>query len=231
MIVKRPSEERGHADHGWLDTRHTFSFANYHDPRYSGFRDLVVINEDRVEPGRGFGMHSHRDMEILTYVIDGALAHRDSMGNGARIEAGEVQRMSAGTGVTHSEFNASSTEPLHFLQIWIEPSEEGLDPSYEQRRVRTDDAVGTLKLIAAPERDGGVTVHQDSQIFLGLLRAGDSVVHKLQRGRHGWVQVIDGDISVNDVDLAAGDGAAVSDEAELRLRAKTAAHFLLFDLA
>ena len=231
MIVKRPSGDRGHFDHGWLETYHTFSFGRYHDPRYIGFRDLLVINEDRVRPGRGFGAHSHADMEILTYVVEGVLAHRDSMGNETRIEAGEVQRMSAGTGVTHSEFNPSR-EAVHFLQIWLTPDEDGLEPSYEQRRVRTDDTRGTLRVIVAPGNgDGAVAVHQDARVLLGLLDEGNVVVHQPLGGRHAWVQVISGEVALNDVALAPGDGAAVSDEQDVRIRAISDAHFLLFDLA
>ena len=232
MIVKRPSQERGHADHGWLETYHTFSFARYRDPRYAGFRDLLVINEDRVQPGRGFGAHSHADMEILTYVIEGTLAHKDSMGNGTRIQPGEVQRMSAGTGVTHSEFNPSDTDVVHFLQVWIRSDEEGLEPSYEQQRVRLEGARQQPTLIAGPKRqEGAVTLHQDAEIFLALPEAARSIRHTLRAGRHAWIQVVSGAITLNDVGLAAGDGAAVSDERDLSIRSTTPAHFLLFDLA
>jgi quercetin 2,3-dioxygenase len=232
MITKRPSEERGHANHGWLDTYHTFSFANYHDPRYTGFRDLLVINEDRVQPGRGFGAHSHRDMEILTYVLEGAVAHKDSMGNETRIVPGEIQRMSAGTGVTHSEVNPSSTDPLHFLQIWITPSKSGLPPSYEQRSLRKDQLSGALELIGARDgRDEAVTIHQDVEVFASVLAPGDRVTHRLRSGRHAWVQLITGELDVNGVALGAGDGAAVTKEDQLHIQAGTASHLLLFDLA
>jgi quercetin 2,3-dioxygenase len=232
MITRRPSEERGHADHGWLDTRHTFSFARYYDQRYTGFRDLVVINEDRVQPSRGFGAHSHADMEILSYVLEGALEHRDSLGTGSIIRPGDVQRMTAGTGVTHSEFNPSATEPVHFLQIWLTPDTEGLAPSYEQRTFAPAELRGGLKLIGAKDsRDGAVTIHQDVEVFAGRLDPGMSITHKLRPGRYAWIQMIEGALDVNGTDLSAGDGAAVSDETELRLRAASDTHFLLFDLA
>ena len=232
MITKRPSQERGHADHGWLDTRHTFSFARYHDPRYTGFRDLVVINEDRVQPSRGFPAHSHDDMEILSYVIEGALEHRDSLGTGSIIRPGEVQRMTAGTGVTHSELNPSATEPVHFLQIWLTPDEHGLAPSYEQRGFTAAELRGALKLVGANDgRDGALTINQDVEVFASRLDPGTSLTHKLRPGRHAWIQVIDGALDVNGVSLSTGDGAAVSDEAELRVHAETDSHFLLFDLA
>jgi quercetin 2,3-dioxygenase len=232
MITKRPSQERGHADHGWLDTRHTFSFARYHDPRYMGFHDLVVINEDRVQPSRGFGAHSHADMEILSYVLEGALEHRDSLGTGSIIRPGEVQRMTAGTGVTHSEFNPSATEAVHFLQIWLTPDTGGLAPSYEQRTFAPADLRGGLKLVGTKNsRDGAVTIHQDVEVFASRLDPGMSITHKLRPGRYAWIQMIDGALDVNGTDLSAGDGAAVSDETELRLRAASDTHFLLFDLA
>ena len=232
MIMKRPSQERGHADHGWLDTRHTFSFARYHDPRYMGFRDLVVINEDRVQPSRGFGAHSHADMEILSYVLEGALEHRDSLGTGSIIRPGDVQRMTAGTGVTHSEFNPSATESVHFLQIWLTPDQKGLAPSYEQRTFAPAELSGGLKLIGAKDsRDGAVTIHQDVEVFASRLDPGIAIVHKLRPGRHAWIQIVDGALDVNGTDLSVGDGAAVSDEAELRLRVASDTHFLLFDLA
>ncbi|MBM4441111.1 MAG: pirin family protein [Candidatus Rokubacteria bacterium] len=232
MIVKRPSAERGHANHGWLDTFHTFSFAGYRDPRYTGFRDLLVINEDRVAPGRGFGRHSHADMEIISYVLAGALEHRDSLGTGSIIRPGDIQRMTAGTGVTHSESNPSPTEPVHFLQIWIAPATEGLPPSYEQRTLAPADLRGALTLIGARDgRDGAVTIHQDVEVFATRLDAGASVTHALRPGRHAWVQVIDGDLQLNGLALGAGDGAAVSDEEELTLAATREAHALVFDLA
>jgi hypothetical protein len=232
MIAVRRSHERGHAQHGWLDTYHTFSFAGYHDPRYTGFRALRVINEDRVEPGTGFGTHSHRDMEILTYVLEGSLAHKDSMGNGSVIRPGDVQRMTAGTGVSHSEYNHSQVDPVHLLQIWILPERKGLEPGYEQRSFPGGQRQGRLRLIAARDgRDGAVTIHQDVQVYSGLLSAGDELTHRLGPGRHAWVQVARGAVRVNGHLLKAGDGAAVSDEGELRLTADHASELLLFDLA
>ena len=232
MITKRPSHERGHFDHGWLDTRHTFSFGRYHDPRHAGFRNLLVLNEDRVQPSRGFGAHSHDNMEIISYVLEGALEHRDSLGNGSIIRPGDVQRMSAGTGVTHSEFNPSATEPVHFLQIWITPDEQDLKPSYEQRTIAPAELQDTLRLVAA--KDGGddaVTIHQDAQVFASRITAGASLAHKLGPGRHAWIQVIDGALKLNGLSLTSGDGAAVSDEGQLRLDAVAPSHFVLFDLA
>jgi len=232
MITKRPSHERGHFDHGWLDTRHTFSFARYHDRRYTSFRDLLVVNEDRVQPSRGFPTHSHDNMEIISYVLEGALEHRDSLGNGSIIRPGDVQRMSAGTGVTHSEFNPSATEPVHFLQIWITPDEQDLKPSYEQRTIAPAELQDTLRLVAA--KDGGddaVTIHQDAKVFASRITAGASLAHKLGPGRHAWIQVIDGVLKLNGLSLTSGDGAAVSDEEQLRLDALAPSHFVLFDLA
>ncbi|HJQ82908.1 MAG TPA: pirin family protein [Candidatus Binatia bacterium] len=232
MITVRRSQERGHSERGWLDSRHTFSFAEYHDPRHMGFRDLRVINEDRVEPGKGFGTHGHRDMEIVTYVVSGALEHKDSMGNGSIIRPGDVQRMSAGTGVTHSEYNPSPDEPVHFLQIWILPEHEGLRPGYEQRRFPADARRGALALLASPEgRDGSVTIHQDVELLAALLDRGDEVTHVLRRGRHAWVQVVTGGVDVDGTSLAPGDGAAVSDAQSVTLRAREPSEVLLFDLA
>jgi quercetin 2,3-dioxygenase len=232
MIVKRASEERGHFDHGWLDTSHTFSFASYHDPRHMGFRSLRVINEDRVQPGRGFGAHSHRDMEIITYVLEGALEHRDSMGTHSVIVPGEVQRMSAGTGVTHSEFNPSPTAPVHLLQIWLLPARAGLRPEYEQRAFPPESKRGTLRLVAAGDgRDGAVTIHQDADLHAALLAPGERVKHTLAAGRHAWLHVVRGAVALNGVDLRAGDGAAVSEETHLEVAAAADAEVLLFDLA
>jgi redox-sensitive bicupin YhaK (pirin superfamily) len=232
MITKRPSAERGHFDHGWLDTRHTFSFARYHDSRYDGFRNLLVINEDRVEPSRGFGAHSHEDMEIISYVVAGTLQHRDSLGTGSIIRPGEVQRMTAGTGVTHSEFNPSTIEPVHFLQIWITPDKPGRAPAYEQRAFAPAELRGTLKLVGATDGgDRAITIHQDVEVFASRLDAGTAVEHKVRSGRHAWLQVIEGAIDLNGIGLMAGDGAAVSEEEELRIRAEADSHFLLFDLA
>jgi len=232
MLTIRPSDERGHARHGWLDSRHTFSFADYRDPQHMGFRALRVINEDRVEPGKGFGKHHHDDMEIVTYVLDGALAHQDSLGNGASIEPGEVQRMSAGTGIDHSEFNHSAEERVHFLQIWILPERRGLAPSYEQRAFPFAERRGELLLVASRDgRDGSVTVHQDVEIHAGKLGPGARVVHPLRPGRHAWVQVARGAIEANGRPLRAGDGLAASDEKQLEIRATADAEVLLFDLA
>jgi hypothetical protein len=232
MIAVRRSEERGHFDHGWLDTRHTFSFADYRDPRHMGFRALRVVNEDRVQPGQGFGTHPHRDMEIVTYVLEGGLAHRDSMGHGSTIHPGDVQRMSAGTGVTHSEFNASRTEPVHFLQIWILPDRTGLAPSYEQRRFPEEERRGRLRLVASPDgADGSVTVHQDACLLAALLAPGQAVGHALAPGRHAWVQVARGAVEVSGQRLSAGDGAALSRETEVALRGIADSEVLLFDLA
>jgi hypothetical protein len=232
MVTVRPSAERGRADHGWLVSRHTFSFADYYDPRHMGFRSLRVINEDRVEPGKGFPTHAHRDMEIVTYVLTGALEHKDSMGNGSIIRPGDVQRMTAGTGVTHSEYNPSSTEPVHFLQIWILPERDGLPPSYEQRTFPADEKRGALRLVASrPGRDGSVTVNQDVELLAALLDPGDEVVHPLAHGRHAWVQVARGGVTLNGTPLAAGDGAALSDERQVTLAATAPSEVLLFDLA
>jgi quercetin 2,3-dioxygenase len=232
MLTVRPSEERGAFDHGWLDTKHTFSFADYQDPRHMGFRSLRVINEDVVAPGKGFGTHGHRDMEIITYVLDGALQHRDSMGNGSIIRPGDVQRMTAGTGVTHSEFNPSAGEQVHLLQIWILPERSGLPPGYEQRTFSADERRGRLKLVASRSaRDGSLTVHQDADIFAALLSPGQELVHALGPERHAWVQVARGALAVNGTEVAAGDGVALSEEPRVVLRAEQPTEILLFDLA
>ncbi len=232
MITIRPGKERGHADHGWLDSYHTFSFADYYDPAHMGFRALRVINEDRVQSGKGFGTHPHRDMEIITYVLTGALEHRDSLGTGSVISPGEVQRMSAGTGITHSEFNHSSNTLLHLLQIWIVPERVGLPPSYEQRTFPAEERQGKLRLVASRDgRDGSVTIHQDVRLFATLLTPGERVNHLLAPNRHVWVQVTRGVVMVNDTPLSAGDGAAVSDEPKIEICGKEPAEVLLFDLA
>jgi redox-sensitive bicupin YhaK (pirin superfamily) len=232
MITLRPAGERGRADHGWLDSRHTFSFDTYYDPRHMGFRSLRVINEDRVAPGRGFGTHSHRDMEIISYVVAGRLAHKDSTGTSAVIRPGEVQRMTAGTGVSHSEFNPSPTDPTHFLQIWILPEERGLRPGYEQREFPEGERRGRLRLVASRGGDeGSVTVRQDIKLYAALLDAGDEVSHPLGAGRHAWVQVVKGAVGLNGTRMGAGDGAAVSDETSLDIAASEDAELLLFDLA
>lgn len=229
MIKIRKSNERGHFDHGWLNTFHTFSFADYYDPRNMGFRTLRVINEDTVAPGGGFGTHAHRDMEIVTYVLEGELAHRDSMGNGGVIRPGEVQRMSAGTGVRHSQMNSSDKEPVHFLQIWIVPEHSGISPSYEQKQFEAADRRGTLRLIASPDaRDGAVKVHQDVEIYSSLLDD-QKVTHTFKPGRSGWIQVARGEAEVNGQKLSAGDGAAVSEEKSVEIAGR-GAEVLLFDL-
>jgi redox-sensitive bicupin YhaK (pirin superfamily) len=232
MIVKRPAALRGHFDHGWLDTSHTFSFAGYHDPAHMGFRSLRVINEDRVAGGQGFGAHSHTDMEIVTYVLEGALEHADSMGNRSVIVPGDVQRMSAGTGVTHSEFNPKPDQPVHFLQIWILPDRRGLAPGYEQKAIPSMEERGVLRLVASRDgRDGSVTIHQDVDLFASRLEPGERVDHTLRPNRHAWLQVVSGTVELNGTALAAGDGAAVSRENALAVVAREPTHFLLFDLA
>jgi quercetin 2,3-dioxygenase len=231
MMVIRPGAARGHFDHGWLDTYHTFSFASYHDPQHMGFRSLRVINEDRVKPGEGFGTHAHRDMEILTWVLEGALEHKDSMGNGSIIRPGDIQRMSAGTGVTHSEFNPSRDEPVHLLQIWLLPRQRGLSPSYEEKRFLPETRRGGLRLIAAHDgRAGAVTIHQDADLWTALLEPGESGRHILEAGRHAWLHVAAGAISANGMALRAGDGAAISDEKVVEVTAKDRSEILLFDL-
>jgi redox-sensitive bicupin YhaK (pirin superfamily) len=232
VITVRRSDERGRSQHGWLDSRHTFSFADYQDPRHMGFRQLRVINEDRVQPGRGFPRHAHRDMEIVSYVLEGALQHEDSLGNGSIIRPGDVQRMSAGTGVMHSEYNPSSAEPVHFLQIWILPERQGLPPGYEQRTFPAADQDGRLRLVASRTgRDGSVTVHQDVDLFAAALAPGAPLVHRPRPGRHAWVQVARGAVALNGTALGQGDGAAVSDESTVELRASRPSEVLLFDLA
>ena len=232
MIRVRRSEERGLARHGWLESRHTFSFAEYRDPRHMGFRALRVINEDRVQPGQGFGTHAHRDMEIVTYVLEGALEHKDSLGTSSVIRPGEVQRMSAGTGVTHSEYNASRDALVHFLQIWILPERPGLAPSYEERSFPATERQGRLRLVASRDgRDGALTLHQDAAIYAGLLATGDRTELGLRPGRHAWVQVARGAVKLGDETLQAGDGAAVSGESLLALEGVQPAELLVFDLA
>lgn len=227
MIQVRKAKDRGHANHGWLDSWHTFSFADYHDPRHMGFSVLRVINEDRVTPGEGFPTHPHRDMEILTYVLEGALEHQDSLGNGSIIRPGEVQRMSAGTGIRHSEFNHSKSEPVHFLQIWILPNVQGVKPGYEQKRIELD---GGLRLVASPDgRDGSVAIHQDARVYAARLN-GDGVTHMLAPGRRGWLQVARGNANINGALLHPGDGARIDNESTLRLTADGSAEVLLFDL-
>lgn len=232
MIELRKSGERGHADHGWLDTYHSFSFADYYDPAHTSFRSLRVINEDRVQPGRGFPSHAHRDMEILTYILEGALEHKDSMGNGSVIRPGDVQRMSAGTGVTHSEYNPSQLESVHLLQIWILPRVAGIRPGYEQKHFAAPEKRGRLRLLASSDgRDGSVTIHQEADLYATLLGKGESVIHELAPGRHGYVHVARGEAQLNGIRLGAGDGARVDDETQLNLRGDPGAEILLFDLA
>ena len=233
MLQIRRSGDRGHFDHGWLDTRHTFSFGEYHDSRFMGFRDLRVINEDRVRPGQGFGTHGHRDMEILSYVLEGGLAHRDSLGNGSVIVPGDVQYMSAGTGVRHSEFNASQTEPVHFMQIWIQPNAEGQEPRYDQKRFDLEAARGGLRLVASPSgEDGSIAIRQNVRVYASRLDPGRSATLTLPAGRHLWTQIVRGDVDLNGKALAAGDGVAASRETEFRFSAGEApAELLAFDLA
>ena len=232
MITLRPADARGHADHGWLDSHHTFSFADYHDPKHMGFRALRVINDDRVAAGKGFGAHPHRDMEIVSYVLDGALEHRDSLGTGSVIRPGDVQRMSAGTGVTHSEYNASKTDAVHFLQIWIVPEKRGAAPGYEQRNFTVDEKRGRLRLVASPDgRDGSVTVRQDVALYAGVFGPGERAEHTLAPGRHAWVHVAKGSATVNGKALTAGDGAALSDEPRVVVEGGDGAEVLVFDLA
>jgi redox-sensitive bicupin YhaK (pirin superfamily) len=232
MITLRPSAERGHANLGWLDSYHTFSFANYYDPNHMGFRALRVINEDRVQPKGGFGTHPHRNMEILTYVLSGELSHKDSMGNVAAIHANEVQRMTAGTGITHSEFNASTTEPVHLLQIWILPEAQGLTPSYEEAIFPTEMRQAQWRLLASRGGgDGAVTIHQDVDLYATLLTTGEERSFSLRSDRHAWIQVAQGKLSLNGVSMEAGDGAAVSNETLLDFQAYSDAEVLLFDLA
>jgi redox-sensitive bicupin YhaK (pirin superfamily) len=231
MITIRKSEDRGHFNFGWLDTYHTFSFDQYYDAAHLHFRSLRVINEDRVAPGQGFPTHSHRDMEIITYILSGTLAHRDSMGNGSVIRPGDVQRMTAGTGVSHSEYNPSDGEAVHLLQIWILPNAHDLPPGYEQKTFTDEERRGKLRLIASENgAEGSVTIHQDARVYATLLDAGQSANHELVANRYGWIQVARGSVRLNDVDLKAGDGAAASNEPMLKLKAIEAAELLLFDL-
>ncbi len=231
MLAVRRAEERGHADHGWLKTSHTFSFADYHDPRFMGFGALRVINDDIVGPGGGFPPHSHRDMEIITYVLEGALQHKDSMGNGSVIKPGEVQRMSAGPGVTHSEYNASSKEPVHLLQIWILPKRSGLPNGYEQKFYSDAEKRGRLRLVASPDgAEGSVHIQQDARVFASLLGGGQSVTHHFEKGRLGWLHLARGSAEVNGTALKAGDGVGIEKVDELTIRSKDGGEVLLFDL-
>ncbi len=233
MITIRPAQERGNAIFGWLDSLHTFSFGSYYDPNHMGFVNLRVINEDKVQPGKGFGTHSHRDMEIISYVLEGELEHKDSIGNGSTIRPGDVQRMSAGTGIAHSEFNGSTKDLVHFLQIWITPEREGIEPSYEQKNFPLAEKQGKLKLVASPDgKDNTVTIHQDANLYVAVLNQGDRVSHNTDKSRSLWLQVAKGAVEVNGRALNTGDGAAVTQETALEVVA-TADHteILLFDLA
>jgi hypothetical protein len=232
MISLRTAAQRGHVNHGWLDSFHSFSFADYYDPEHMGYGALRVINEDRVQPGMGFGTHGHRDMEIITYPLEGRLEHKDNMGNGSVIVPGDVQRMSAGTGILHSEYNPSRDEPVHFLQIWIEPNVSGIAPSYEQRHIAPEEKRGRLRLIASPDgREGSVRIHQDAALFASVMDGADEITHDLARGRRAYVHVARGRVRVNGEALQEGDALKISDEARVELTGASRAEVLLFDLA
>ena len=232
MIQIRKASERGHANHGWLDTYHTFSFASYRDPEHMGFRSLRVMNEDFVSPGQGFGTHPHRDMEIVTYVLEGALEHQDSMGNGEILRPGEFQRMSAGTGITHSEFNPSSNEPVHLYQIWLLPQRSGIEPSYEQKRFSEEERHNQLRLVASPDAaEGSLAIHQDARIYLATIDAGSSAESTLATGRFAWLQVLRGSVLLNGQPMSTSDGAAISETTQLKIEANSDAEVMLFDLA
>jgi quercetin 2,3-dioxygenase len=234
MLTLRKANERGHANRGWLDSHFTFSFSDYHDPAHMGFRSLRVINEDTIEPGMGFGAHAHRDMEIITYVLEGALQHRDSMGSKHIVGPNTIQAMSAGTGVVHSEFNASNKEPVHLLQIWIIPSKEDIEPSYQQISFNPKDKHGKLKLLASPVSNGGghATIHQDAYVYASVLEPGSRIDYPLKPGRHAWVQIAYGDVTVNGTPLHSGDAVALSNESAVNIEGTNdGAEFLLFDLA
>jgi redox-sensitive bicupin YhaK (pirin superfamily) len=231
MIRHRKSDERGHFDHGWLQTYHTFSFSRYYDPRNMSFRSLRVMNEDWIAPGQGFGTHDHDNMEIVTYVLEGQLAHRDSLGSGDVLRPGEFQRMTAGTGISHSEFNGSQTEPVHLYQIWLLPERAGLEPSYEQKAFPQDERHNRLRLVASPDgRDGSLTIRQDARIYLGSIDEGRELTHELAGGRHAWLQVLKGNVDLNGLAMSAGDGAAISDDSSLAVRSKSSSEVMLFDL-
>lgn len=232
MIQIRKATERGHADHGWLKTYHTFSFSTYQDPDHMGFRSLRVMNEDWVQSGQGFGTHPHRDMEIVTYVLEGALEHKDSMGNGEVLRAGEFQRMSAGTGITHSELNPSDSDPVHLYQIWLLPQSKGIEPSYEQKRFSDNEQHNQLRLVASPgAENGSLRIHQDARIFLSKIDAQTEVAHELAIDRHAWLQVLRGTALLNGENLKTSDGAAVSEESRLTIQATSDAEIMLFDLS
>lgn len=232
MIETRKANDRGHADHGWLNSYHTFSFASYRDPKHMGFRSLRVMNEDRVAPGQGFGEHAHDNMEIVSYVLEGELAHKDSLGNGEVLKPGEFQRISAGTGITHSEFNPSDSDPTHFYQIWLLPKSQGIAPSYEQKRFADAELNNALRLVASPDgRDGSLSIHQDANIYLSKIENENAIRHNLPSGRHAWLQVLRGSVTLNGEALETSDGAAISDETDLNITANSDAEFMLFDLA
>ena len=232
MIQVRKAAERGHFDHGWLDTYHTFSFGDYYDPANLGFRSLRVINDDRVQPSQGFGMHGHRDMEIVTYVLEGALEHKDSMGNGSIIRAGELQRMTAGTGVRHSEFNPSDKEWVHLYQIWLLPDHKGLKPSYQELALAAEEKRGRFRLVASPDgAHDSLTIHQDARLYLASLLSGQAVSHLIEPGRAAWLQVLRGSVNLLSNDLSAGDGVAITDQESVSVLAGVPSEVLLFDLA
>jgi quercetin 2,3-dioxygenase len=232
MITLRKGSDRGHFDHGWFETYHTFSFGQYYDPAHMGFRALRVINEDWFQPGRGFGSHPHEDMEIITYVIEGGLAHRDSLGTGSVIGPGELQRMTAGTGITHSEFNDSRAQPVHLYQIWLVPDREGLEPSYEQKAFPETERHNRLRLVVSPEgEDGALKIHQDARLFLASLDEEREVTHSLGKGRHAWVQALRGKVRIHGIQLEAGDAVAVSDEPAVAIEALEPSEAMVFDLA
>src|ERR1700739_740186 len=232
MIQIRPSQERGGGNHGWLKTHHTFSFNDYWDPKWMGFRSLRVINEDWVAPDTGFPTHPHRDMEIITYILEGKLEHKDSLGVGSIILPGDGQRMTAGRGIRHSEFNPSKSEQVHLYQIWLLPEKKGLEPSYEQKSFAAEEKQGKLRLIASPDaQDGSVKINQDARLYVSLLKPGEEVTHSFGKSRHGWLQVAKGSVEVNGKFLTAGDGAAISDEQKIAFKAEEDSEVLLFDLA
>jgi redox-sensitive bicupin YhaK (pirin superfamily) len=232
MIRVRLAKDRGFANYGWLETYHTFSFSSYHDPQHMGFRSLRVMNEDRVAAGQGFGTHPHRDMEIVTYVLEGALEHKDSMGNGEVLRPGEFQRMSAGTGITHSEFNPSTAEPVHLYQIWLLPERKGIEPSYEQKRFDEGGRQNQLQIVASPDAvDGSLLIHQDARVYLANIDTGREVSHHLENGRHAWLQVLRGSVSLNGQTLGTSDGAAICDVDDLSIQGLSTAEIMLFDLA
>lgn len=232
MITVRRADDRGHADHGWLDTHHTFSFASYHDPQHIGFRSLRVMNEDRVAPGKGFGTHGHDNMEIISCVLSGVLEHRDSMGNGEVLRPGELQRISAGSGITHSEFNPAPEEPVHFYQIWLVPNVRDIQPSYQQREFGEGEKLNRLRLVASPGgKDGSLSIHTDARVYLSNLAVGSEVAFDLEPRRHGWLQVLSGSVAVSGNQLSTSDGAAITDEDSVSIVASEDAEIMLFDLA